>query len=209
MLKDLYALARFSLAGLRVLVAATLVLGVAYPLLLTGVAQVAAPWRAHGSLVTATGEHTTDAGEAVGSALLGQLVDDPALFQPRPSAAGDGYDPLSSYGSNLGPESPELVAAIEERQAEVAEREGVDVDAIPPDAVTASGSGLDPDISEAYAELQVPRVARENGLSEDDVRRLVDEHTDGRGLGVLGEPAVNVLELNIAVQQAARPSARQ
>jgi potassium-transporting ATPase KdpC subunit len=203
MLKDLYALARFSFAGLRVLVVATLVLGLAYPLLVTGIAQVAAPWRANGSLVTATGEHTTDAGEAVGSALLGQLVDDPALFQPRPSAAGDGYDPLSSYGSNLGPESPDLVAAIEERQAEIAEREGVGVDAIPPDAVTASASGLDPHISEDYADLQVPRVARENGLPEDDVRRLVAEHTDGRGLGVLGEPAVNVLELNIAVQQAA------
>ena len=87
------------------------VLGVAYPLLVTGVAQVVAPWRAHGSLVTATGAHTTDPDEAVGSALLGQLVDDPALFQPRPSAAGDGYDPLATDGSNLGPESPELVAA--------------------------------------------------------------------------------------------------
>ncbi len=203
-MKDLYALFRFSLAGLRVMVAATLVLGVLYPLLVTGFAQAVVPWRANGSLVTDTGAHTTDPDQAVGSELLGQLVDDPALFQPRPSAAGDGYDPLASAGSNLGPESPDLVAAIEERQVEVAEREGVPVSQVPPDAVTASASGLDPDISRAYAALQVPRVARANGLSEDAVRRLVEEATSGRTLGVLGEPRVNVLLLNIAVRQAAR-----
>lgn len=202
-MKDLYALFRFSLAGLRVMIAGTLVLGVLYPLLVTGFAQAVVPWRANGSLVTATGEHTTDPGDAVGSALLGQLVDDPDLFQPRPSAAGDGYDPLSSYGSNLGPESPDLVAAIKERQAEVAEREAVPVSHVPPDAVTASASGLDPDISQAYADLQVARVAAANGLTEDAVRHLVDDHTTSRTLGVLGEPAVNVLLLNIAVQQAA------
>ncbi|MDO9457344.1 potassium-transporting ATPase subunit KdpC [Nocardioides sp.] len=203
-MKDLYALFRFSLAGLRVMVVATLVLGVAYPLLVTGVAQVALPWRADGSLVTATGAHTTDPDEAVGSSLLGQLVDDPGLFQPRPSAAGDGYDTLATYGSNYGPESPDLVAAVKERQAEIAEREGVSTGEVPPDAVTASGSGLDPHVSEAYAALQVPRVAAANGLTEDVVRRLVDEHTDGRTLGVLGEPRVDVLALNIAVTQAAR-----
>jgi len=203
-MKDLLSLFRNSLAGLRVLVALTLVLGVAYPLLVTGFAQAVAPWRANGSLVTATGEHTTDRGEAVGSELIGQLVDDPALFQPRPSAAGDGYDMLGTYGSNLGPESPDLVAAIKQRKAEVAEREGVAQSQVPPDAVTASGSGLDPHISEAYAALQVPRVARENGLSEDAVRRLVDDATHGRPLGVLGEPTVNVLLLNIAVRQAAK-----
>lgn len=201
-MKDLYSLFRNSLAGLRVLLAMTLVLGVAYPLLVTGLAQAVAPWRANGSLVTATGEHTTDPDEAAGSELVGQLVDDPALFQPRPSAAGDGYDPLSTYGSNLGPESPDLVAAIAERRAEVAEREGVAEADVPPDAVTASGSGLDPHVSEAYAALQVPRVARENGLSEDVVRRLVADATHGRPLGVLGEPTVNVLLLNIAVTQA-------
>lgn len=201
--KDLYALVRFSFAGLRVLLAATFVLGVLYPLAVTGFAQAVAPWRANGSLVTATGEHTTDANEAVGSALLGQLVDDATLFAPRPSAAGDGYDPLSSYGSNLGPESPDLIAAIRQRQAEIAEREGVPVNQVPPDAVTASGSGLDPHISQAYAALQVPRVAAANGLPEDVVRRLVEEHTTGRALGVLGEPAVNVLLLNVAVRQAA------
>jgi K+-transporting ATPase ATPase C chain len=202
-MKDLYSLFRFSLAGLRMLVAATLVLGVAYPLLVLGVAQLVAPWQANGSLVTATGEHTTDPDEAVGSAQLGQLVEDDTLFQPRPSAAGDGYDPLNSYGSNYGPESPDLIAAIEQRQVEIAEREGVPVSEIPADAVTASGSGLDPDISEAYADLQVPRVAAAHDLTEDEVRDLVAEHTSGRTWGVLGEPHVNVLELNIAVRQLA------
>ena len=170
-MKDLYALFRQSLAGLRVLLAATVVLGVVYPLLTTGVAQVVAPWRANGSLVTTSGAHTVDADEAVGSELIGQLVDDPTLFQPRPSAAGDGYDTLSTYGSNLGPEDPRLIASIKERQAEIAEREGVEVSEVPADAVTASGSGLDPHISPAYAELQVPRVAAANGLSQDEVRR--------------------------------------
>lgn len=202
-MKDLYTLFRFSLAGLRMLLAATLVLGVLYPLAVTGIAQGVAPWQANGSLVTATGKRTTDAGDAVGSTRLGQLVNDPALFQPRPSVAGDGYDPLSSSGSNLGPESPDLIAVIEERKTEVATREGVPVDRVPPDAVTASSSGLDPHISEAYAALQVPRVAKENGLSEQALRELVTDHTDPRVLGVLGEPAVNVLELNIAVTRAA------
>jgi K+-transporting ATPase ATPase C chain len=203
-MKDLYALFRQSLAGLRLLVAATLLLGLAYPAVVYGFGRVAAPWEARGSLVTADGSHTTDPGKAVGSALIGQLVDDPDLFQPRPSAAGDGYDMLSSYGSNLGPEEPALIDSIKERRAEIAQREGVDPSAVPPDAVTASGSGLDPHISVAYAELQVPRVAKANGLSEDDVRRLVDENTSSRTWGVLGEPHVNVLLLNIAVQQAAR-----
>ncbi len=198
-MKDMYALFRHSLAGLRVLIAATLLLGVAYPFAVYGAAAVAAPWKSHGSLVTATGGHATDADKAVGSALLGQTVDDDTLFQNRPSAAGDGYDPLNSYGSNYGPESPDLIAAIKERKAEIAEREGVDPADVPPDAVTTSGSGLDPDISVAYAELQVPRVAAAHDLTEAAVRRLVDEHTSGRTWGVLGEPRVNVLELNIAV----------
>ena len=202
-MKDLYALWRQSLAGLRLLVAATLVVGLAYPALVYGFGRVAAPWQARGSLVTADGSHTTDPGKAVGSRIIGQLVDDPGLFQPRPSAAGDGYDMLSSYGSNLGPEEPALVKAIHERKAEIAAREGVAPGAVPPDAVTASGSGLDPDISVAYAELQVPRVAAANGLSEATVRDLVADNTAGRTWGVLGDPHVNVLMLNIAVQQAA------
>lgn len=202
-MKDLYTLFRQSLAGLRLLVAATLVLGVAYPLLVFGVAAVAAPWKSNGSLVTSTGAHTTNPDKAVGSAIIGQLVDAPDLFQPRPSAAGDGYDLLSTYGSNYGPESPELIAAIKERKAEIAEREGVSESDVPPDAVTASGSGLDPDISVDYAELQVPRVAEATGLTEDQVRDLVDDNTSGRTLGVLGEPRVNVLLLNLAVRALA------
>lgn len=203
-MRDLLALFRQSLAGLRVLVVATLLLGVAYPLLVTGVAQVAVPWQANGSLVTAAGERTTETGEAVGSALLGQATEDDGLFQPRPSAAGDGWDGLASGGSNLGPESPELLALVEERRAEVAAREGVDPAAVPPDAVTASGSGLDPHVSPAYAALQVPRVATAQGLDEAAVRALVADHTVGRALGVLGEPRVDVLELNIAVLAGAR-----
>lgn len=199
-LNDLW---RQSLAGLRLLVAATLVLGLAYPVVVFGVGQVAAPWQAGGSLVTADGSRTEDPSEAVGSQLLGQPVEDPDLFQNRPSAAGDGYDTLSTYGSNYGPEEPALIDAITERKAAIAESEGVDQAAVPPDAVTASASGLDPDISPAYAELQVPRVAAATGLEEDDVRRLVDEHTSGRTGGVLGEARVNVLMLNIAVRNAA------
>jgi K+-transporting ATPase ATPase C chain len=202
-MKDIYRLFRFSLAGLRVLVAATLVLGVAYPFAVFGIGRLVAPWQADGSLVTASGDHTTDPTRAVGSAILGQVVDDPALFQNRPSAAGDGYDPLSTSGSNWGPEAPELVRDIEDRRAAIAAREGVDPGEVPPDAVTASSSGLDPDISVAYAELQVPRVAAANGLAEDRVRRLVEEHTSGRTWGVLGEPRVNVLELNIDVRRLA------
>ena len=202
-MKDIYTLFRHSLAGLRVLLAMTVLLGVAYPLAVTGVAQVAFPWQADGSLVTATGSHTEDVGEAVGSAQLGQVVDDDALFQNRPSAAGDGYDPLNSYGTNLGPNNPDLVASIKELKAQIAEREGVDPSDVPPDAVTSSASGLDPDISVAYADLQVPRVAQANGLTVEQVRGLVEEHTSGRTWGVLGEPHVNVLELNIAVTQLA------
>ncbi|MGY0389197.1 potassium-transporting ATPase subunit KdpC [Nocardioides sp. WG-D5] len=202
-MNDIYALLRHSWAGLRVLLAATLLLGLGYPLLVTGVAQVAFPWQANGSLVTAEGSHTTDPSEATGSALLGQVSDDSALFYPRPSAAGDGYDTMSSYGSNLGPEEPALIDAIKERKAEIAAREGVTADEVPADAVTASGSGLDPHISPAYASLQVARVAKANDLPEAKVRELVEESTEGRTWGVLGEARVNVLLLNIAVKQAA------
>lgn len=202
-MKTLFSLYRQSLAGLRAMLVATLVLGLAYPLVVQGAAAVAAPWASQGSMVTTDGERTTDPDEAVGSALIGQVVDDPELFQPRPSAAGDGYDTLASAGSNLGPESSDLVALVQERQAEVAAREGVDVSQVPVDAVTASGSGLDPHVSVAYAELQAPRVAEAQGLDFAEVQALVREHTDGRTLGILGEPRVNVLELNAAVLRAA------
>lgn len=192
---------RQCLAGLRLLLAATLVLGVVYPVAVLGVGRLVAPWQAEGSLVTADGSRTTDPSEAVGSSLLGQVVDDPDLFQVRASAAGDGYDTLSTYGSNHGPEEPALLDAIRQRQDDLAEANGVDVADLPPDAVTASGSGLDPHISVAYADLQVPRVAEATGIDEDTLRGLVDDHTEGRTLGVLGEPRVNVLGLNTAVLQ--------
>ena len=203
-MKDLFQLARHSVAGLLTLLLLTVVLGLGYPLAVTGIAAVVMPWQANGSLVDASGQHTTDPSRAVGSALLGQASDRAALFVPRPSAAGDGYDPLASAGSNLGPDNEDLVATIKERRAEIAQREGVDPAAVPADAVTASASGLDPDISPAYAALQVPRVARANGLSEEKVRQLVADHTDGRTIGVLGEPRVDVLLLNLAVRDAAR-----
>lgn len=201
-MKDLLALTRHSLAGLRMMVVLTLLLGLAYPLLMTVVAQVALPWRAGGSLVTADGQHTTEVDDAVGSALVGQLTDAPDLFHARPSVSDN--DMLATGGSNLGPESPDLVETIHQRRTDVAAREGVDEAAVPPDAVTASASGLDPHISVAYAELQAPRVAAANGLSEEQVQSLVRDYTAGRGLGVLGEPRVNVLLLNIAVRAASR-----
>ena len=180
-------------AGLRMIVVMTVLLGLAYPLVLTGLAQIAVPGRADGSLVERDGI-------LVGSSLIGQsFADDPSYFQSRPSAAGDGYDALASSASNLGPESPDLVQLIQERRAAAAELDGTAPDHVAPDALTASASGLDPHISPAYAEQQVARVARERGLSEDVVRQLVEEHTTGRSLGFLGEPRVNVLELNLAL----------
>lgn len=202
-MKDLYALYRHSLAGLRVMLGATLLLGVLYPLAVTGLARLTMPWHARGSLITVTGAHTTDPARAVGSALLGQVTADPALFYDRPSAAGQGYDPTDSYGTNLGPNDPRLVASIARLRREIAAREGVAPAAVPADAVTSSGSGLDPGISPAYAALQVPRVARATGLSAAAVRGLVAASTHGRVWGVLGAPYVNVLTLNIAVRKAA------
>ncbi len=184
--------------AVRAMAVATLVLGIGYTALVSIVGLVL-PAPATGSLLR-------DAdGRVVGSSLIGQAFTDAAgrplaqYFQSRPSAAGDGYDSGASSGSNLGPNSDDLVAAIEERRAAVADREGVDVAEVPADAVTASGSGLDPHISPAYAELQVARVAAERGLAPAEVRDLVAAHTAGRDLGFLGEPRVNVVELNAAL----------
>lgn len=187
------AFIRQCLVGLKVLVVMTVVLGVAYPTVVWGVGQVAFNHKANGQVITQGG---TD----VGSYLIGQHfpVDDPQRFHGRPSATE--YDGLASAASNLGPSNPDLLKTIRQRQQDVAEAEGVDVADVPADAVTASASGLDPYISPDYAELQVARVARENGRSEDDVRALVEEHTYGRQLGFLGEPKVNVLELNLALE---------
>ncbi|MGU3643495.1 potassium-transporting ATPase subunit KdpC [Microbacterium sp. C23T] len=190
--------------AVRAMLVFTLVLGVGYTLLVTGISQLVLPWQANGSLVQ------NSAGDTVGSALIGQSFADasgaalPQYFQSRPSAAGDGYDGGASSGSNLGPENPDLVSAIESRKAAVAELEGVDPSQVPADAVTASGSGLDPHISPAYALLQVRRVAAARGLTESEVRSLVEAHVEQRDLGYLGEPRVNVVELNLALDALGR-----
>lgn len=185
--------------ALRAMLVFTLVLGVGYTLLVTGIGQLALPWQANGSTVQ------NASGDTVGSSLIGQSFTDasgaavPQYFQSRPSAAGDGYDAGASSGSNWGPENPDLVSVIEERKAAIAELEGVDPSEVPADAVTASASGLDPHISPAYALLQVPRVAAARGLSESDVRGVVEAHIQQRDLGYLGQPRVNVVELNLAL----------
>ncbi|MEO7125943.1 MAG: potassium-transporting ATPase subunit KdpC [Nakamurella sp.] len=186
--------------GLRTMLVLTAVLGIAYPLVITGVGEAAFPWHSNGLVVEVNGM-------PVGSALIGQSFSDangnplPEYFQPRPSAAGKGYDGAASGGSNLGPENPDLIALIKKRRAEIAEFDDVDPKEIPADALTASASGLDPDISPAYALLQVSRIAKERGLLEPQVRELVTSKIRPRDLGYLGEPSVNVLELNIALTQ--------
>jgi K+-transporting ATPase ATPase C chain len=183
---------RQSLVGLKILLVMTVVTGIAYPATVWGVGQVAFRHNANGQIVSQDGKDR-------GSAIIGQdfTVKDTQWFHGRPSAAD--YDGLASAPSNLGPSNPDLLASIKERQQEIAKVEGVDVSEIPPDAVTASASGLDPYISPAYAALQVDRVARQRHLSTSAVRALVKEHTSGRQLGFLGEPKVNVLELNLAL----------
>ena len=192
--------------ALRALLVFTAVLGIVYPLVMTGVAQAVFHSNANGSIVKVNGKD-------VASDLIGQaytkdsgkkddkgnpiMVADPKWFQTRPSASA--YDAMASGGSNLGPNNSDLVAAIDERRKAVAELEGVDPSQVPPDAVTASGSGLDPNISPAYAALQVNRVARERGLSVEQVQKLVKDNTEGRTLGFLGEPRVNVVRLNNAL----------
>jgi K+-transporting ATPase ATPase C chain len=172
----------------------TLLCGAAYPLLMTGFAQAVFPGKANGSIIERDGT-------AVGSALLGQNFSGPEYFHPRPSAAGaDGYDGGASSGSNLGPSSQALVDRVTESLETIREENRLPASAeIPVDAVTTSASGLDPHISPAYAELQVARVARERRMSEDEVRALVKKHTQASLLYVIGEPRVNVLQLNLAL----------
>jgi K+-transporting ATPase ATPase C chain len=177
----------------------TILFGIVYPLVMTGISQVLFPSQANGSLVR------NAQGNVIGSAILAQNFSKPQYFHPRPSAAGnDGYDPTNSGGSNLGPTNQKLIDAVKVRTDAYRAENGLTADApVPIDAVTASASGLDPDISPANALLQVGRVARARGLSQDQVRSLVDQYTEGRTLGILGEPRVNVLELNLALD--ARP----
>jgi len=187
--------------AVRAMLVFTVVLGLAYPLAITLIGQVALPAQANGSLVQ------SDEGIVVGSGLIGQSFTDadgairPEWFQSRPSAAGDGYDGAASSGSNWGPENADLIQAITDRQAAISALDDVPVAEIPADAVTASASGLDPHISPAYARLQVERVAAARDLPEADVSALVDAAEQGPDLGYLGESTVNVLNLNIALAQ--------
>lgn len=187
--------------AIRAMLLFTIVLGVAYTLVVTAIGQLAIPAQANGSVI-----RNAD-GEVVGSALIGQSFTDadgvplPEWFQSRPSAAGEGYDAGASSGSNLGPENEDLIAAIADRKVLIAELDGVAEADVPVDAVTASGSGLDPHISPEYALQQVNRVAEARDLDEAVVRELVGSHIQGRDLGYLGEPTVNVLELNLELAQ--------
>jgi K+-transporting ATPase ATPase C chain len=187
------ALRQFSPA-LRLMVLATLLLGLGYPLMVTGIAQVAMPAQADGSLAHRDGQ-------VVGSTLIGQVYDDPSYFQGRPSSAGDGYDPLATSASNLGLDNPDLVDEVAERRAEAAKRDGTAPADVAPDALLASGSGLDPQISPQYAAQQIARVARARNLSESSVRTLESRYTSGRTLGFLGEPRVDLLDLNLALDE--------
>jgi K+-transporting ATPase ATPase C chain len=171
----------------------TLLLGIAYPLGATAVAQIAFPDRANGQLIERDGA-------LIGSRLIGQGFAMPGYFHPRPSATATPYDAANSGGSQLGPTNRTLIDTVKTR-VDAARTDNPNAP-VPIDLVTASASGLDPDLSPAAAAFQVPRVARARGMSEADVRQIVAAHTDGRQLGFFGEPRVNVLELNLALDRA-------
>jgi K+-transporting ATPase ATPase C chain len=177
------------------MVVTIVVTGVLYPLAVWAVTSLAFPSQAGGSLVTVNGQ-------VVGSRLIGQGFSSAKYFHPRPSAAGDGYDASASSASNLGPTSKTLISEVQTRVADVVSSDpGAVAGRIPVDMVTASGSGLDPDVSPDNAYLQVGRIAAARGIPEQSVRALVTSHIEGRTFGVLGEPTVNVLELNLALDQ--------
>jgi len=171
----------------------TLLLGIVYPLVVTGLAQVLFRDKANGQLIERNGR-------IVGSRIIGQAFSSPGYFRSRPSAAGAGYDATNSAGTNLGPTNKKLIDAVK-AAVDAAKKENPSAP-VPVDLVTSSASGLDPHISPAAAAFQVPRVARERGVPEAEIKRLVDAHTLGRQLGFLGEPVVNVLELNLALDDA-------
>ena len=195
-------LRRQIVTGLLMTVVLTVLLGFVYPLVVTGISQLSMSKRANGSLVSANGK-------VVGSSLIGQNFTDAKgnplvqYFQPRPSAAGtNGYDAMSSSGSNLGPSNPTLLDSVAQRVAQYRKLNGLAADVkVPVDAVTASASGLDPQISVANARLQAARVARARELTVAQVTSLIAAHTQGRQLGILGEQTVNVLDLNLALDR--------
>jgi K+-transporting ATPase ATPase C chain len=178
--------------AIAITVVLTVLLGIIYPLVVTGLAQVMFPAKAGGSLIEKDGK-------IIGSSLIGQPFTGPGYFHSRPSAAGSGYDATASAGTNLGPTSQKLMDNV--KTAAESLREENPGSPIPIDMVTASASGLDPHITPAAAEFQVPRVAKERRVNAEEVRRRVREHTEGRQFGVLGEPRVNVLELNLALDR--------
>ncbi len=192
---------RTLIVAVKMTIVLTVLLGLIYPLAMTGVARVLFPHQAQGSLIVRNGQ-------VIGSSLIGQKFSGPGYFHSRPSAAGDkGYDASASSGSNLGPTNKALIEAVKSHLKGVLEENpGTTPAEVPIDLVTASGSGLDPEISPAAAQLQVPRVAKARGISEEQVRKLVEQSTRERWMGILGEPGVNVLELNLALDQAAPAS---
>jgi potassium-transporting ATPase KdpC subunit len=178
--------------SIRMTVILTLLLGLLYPVAMTAIGYAMFPRQAEGSLLA-------QGSTIVGSELIGQSFASAKYFHSRPSAAGNGYDATSSGGSNLGPTSKALVDSVGKRIKDVAQSEGVQASQVPIDLVTASGSGLDPDISPAAADLQAERVAKARAVNPDAVRQLIQDNTHGRWLGLFGEPGVNVLKLNLAL----------
>ena len=191
-----------TIIAIRVTIVTLVVTGLLYPFAMTGLAQVLFPWRANGSLIT------DDKGQVIGSELIAQGFANPAYFQPRPSAAGEkGYDATSSSGSNLGPTSKKLQDRITEDLKRLKEENPEATEPVPAELVTTSASGLDPHLSPQAVLWQVPRVAKARGISPDRVKAVVDSAVEGRTFGILGEPRVNVLLVNLALdRQFGRPA---